>query len=810
MVPKTYSGISTFVLPMPIVFFLMVGSAIIARNSLYSQATFGYTQDTMQAYRYKAIGQAKSDSADFEGAARAYRQAAIAFLAAGDTVHHIDAISQQGTMLKKCYQYVPLRDLMLKLFEDHAGYLQVPSEHAFTSHALLGFAYEQLHVYTSALARYSQALEMGEKLWGPGHLKLAELYSIMGSVSLSMNQMKEALDWGHKYLATLTTHLPEGNAKIANAYTLLGTIYLYAGNLEEQYKYFSQALKTSQKNGGHQLTADFAFAHLGMGAYYFEKKNYVQAISFYKKSKDIYTRIQKKREYTERIALVNNNLANIYRYIDQNDLAIAHYQTSLNQIRALINEHNFREVVILGNLSICYARKEQFDLALNYAQEALRIGNQIKAPRDRLGEALGHVAHVYWHMKDAKKALEYFRKAFQKLGPDHRLRSEYLLGQARSLLELGKIAPAEKLLTQYHKMIARKYGVHHAKIAMGYTARSDLYKKTHQIDSALAMNALSLAINWPEYGQGEPDYIALASRDGVTILEDLKDKLELLRLKEGGKKEDPYLLQALQTSTHAIQVIQHLQTSFKSDQTWSELKEAYVQVYRQAVSIAFELYERNPEPAYLEQAFVFAEQNKASLLHTVLNAGKAKQLLGLPDSLMMKERQLTVQMDYYLKLLNEEQIKRERASPEKLKDFRQKVADARLGLQDFTESLQRTHPRFYQFKYTATQVDITAIQAQLAQKNKGLLSYFWTDTMLYIFSMHSGGLSGHKLALTNALKKDITTFISSLSAKTIADQYARAPKSIRAYAHHSHQLYRQLVPIVFRENEGYQASHHYS
>jgi signal transduction histidine kinase len=202
-----------------------------------------------------------------------------------------------------------------------------------------------------------------------------------------------------------------------------------------------------------------------IASYFYNKKDYIQALKFFEKAAKIFEETGLKRETSLAewyIGIINYKLNNYESSLDYLDkaLIIAEQSGDLELSatclettgRVLIDQGNYPEAIetiqkglkideqrgdkklianCYVNLGVIYERLENFPEALEYYQKALaikkEIGNNSAAPYLNIGS-------VYLHQKDFENALKYFQDAL-KLGQD----SDNKLVIAASMANIGSV-----------------------------------------------------------------------------------------------------------------------------------------------------------------------------------------------------------------------------------------------------------------------------------------------------------------------------------------------------------------------------------
>jgi Tfp pilus assembly protein PilF len=176
----------------------------------------------------------------------------------------------------------------------------------------------------------------------------------------------------------------ERNQELAGATREIGEAYMRQGD-------FTSALRELLK--AEQLDPDDHFVHNDLGLAYMAKKMMPEAISHFKKAIEI------KPSYTP----ARNNLGNAYLAVEEWDLAIATFKEITKDALYATPQYP------LSNLGFAYYNKKDYNAALNYYREALKL-------QPDMVQALVGSGRAYLALKQGRQALRALEKAV-KLSP---------------------------------------------------------------------------------------------------------------------------------------------------------------------------------------------------------------------------------------------------------------------------------------------------------------------------------------------------------------------------------------------------------
>src|ERR1700752_648096 len=200
-----------------------------------------------------------------------------------------------------------------------------------------------------------------------------------------------------------------------DAWNTLGISNRKIGDFKKSLENHFQALKIAQ---AHKLSSHYFYTtYSALCLSYTSQGNYTPAIEFgYKALHEV--EIEKD---TLNMAIVNNNLANIFFDVNNYEKALLHYKKALAIAVQLGN--TFGESLITSNIGSVYYQSGNLDSAKYYFDQSLIIAKQIE---DSEGEATNYlnIGSYYQKKKQYALAIESFLKAekiFKELQMDPNL-----------------------------------------------------------------------------------------------------------------------------------------------------------------------------------------------------------------------------------------------------------------------------------------------------------------------------------------------------------------------------------------------------
>lgn len=324
-----------------------------------------------------------------------------------------------------------------------------------------------------------------------------------------------------------------------------------------------------------------------------------------------------------------------------------------------------------------------------------------------------------------KKALSAFETSYNELAKAFVLNN---LGQNAFLQNYFE--QAEQYERQALKIYQDNYGQKHPDIATVYNQLGIIYEAKEKFLKALNFYQKALQANTTQFESKNIDTNPLPTDylNADVLLLSLSLKARALERKYNEKTlllND--LKEAIATLLVADQLISTIRNLRISKQDKIALGNRATEIYETGLRISYTISEFPlQKQKYKEQAFYFAERNKASVLLAAIADTKAKHFAGIPDSLLEKEKKIQTQIVYFEQQLQNYPISQNNTKNTTLQDsvllyLRSELINYQNQAKAFTTLLEKQYPNYFSLKYTTQIADIPKIQAKLDEQTALLL-----------------------------------------------------------------------------------------
>ncbi|MEM8968074.1 MAG: CHAT domain-containing protein [Bacteroidota bacterium] len=576
-----------------------------------------------------------------------------------------------------------------------------------------------------ALLKYQEAVQIlaGDTIIASLQL-LTDCYEKIGIIHQIYDRNEQAVEM---YRAAIAL-----NQRFSLTDSLLYRPYLYTGNAYYSLHSFDSSIfylkKAEQLLERYSLNeADRVYNTFGM--IYFEAGNYQQSINYFSRALQELDKLN--IDDQQAIYSFTSNIASALGLLKKYDSSAIVYK-SLIPLGIGTNE-------VYTNLGTTYINKNQPDSALYYLQQVkdtTTIGNV---------RLLNSLSSAYLLKNDYSKAIEQLYSALA-----FRDSSQVL---ARRNQDIG---------TTY-KLLGNAY------IKQGQLLRALRYYQQAIIQFDYDFSDTTIFSNPHDFATAFNNFALFGS---------LTAKAHCLELLYQQNQITDYLVAALDTYQAAFKMADYVNKWFDNEDARLFLANEVLPAYQQAVDFSVLAYEQTQNSTYLETAFRWAEQSKANALAAALKENTVRSYTGLPDSLLTQEH--TLQQNLSRLFLRIDQAETE----EEISVLETEIRDTELALSRLQDRLH-DYPAYHQQKFQYDSLDITFLQQEVLNKQSAVLSYFLSDSLIYLFA-----LQPQQLTYYTAPRDSI--YINNLQQLQLELRTIRAGQSYQG-AKLAKSLYEQLL-----------------
>ncbi len=574
----------------------------------------------------------------------------------------------------------------------------------------------------------------------------------------------------------------------------------------------------------------FTNLYAGLGLLSLWQANYPEAINWFSKQIKI-----EPDKNSESVAGAEINIGLVYVYLWRFEESRTHCKIGIEILKRLGKANHSFVSNAYTNIGLCYSNEDEYELALSYFEQALDILVEAKIPnKGAIANVYGNIGNMHNHLKNYTLGLDYMNKSLklqrETWGEKHTWVAHCYHNIGRILQAQGKHSEAIKYTQKALKIRQELLPMHHKDIIKTYTFLGICYKSLDQYD--LALQSYKEGISFRE--QVAPQAMELVfPHEGMSEIYEMREDFEeairemdkailILQSEEGWDKvkNKPKLIfyftrkakllkkyaassaapknialqkEALQCYRKACELSDYVQRQRHDDASKNKIAQNGQEYGKLGLSLAFSLYETNPTEAYLEQVFWFIENNKASLLHEVVQKSQAELLAGIPDSLRELERSLSLDFTFYDQQLQHELTLEHEGDTIQLKKLKQKTFSIRNQRDSLRFALEKDYPVFRWLNFEAQKPSLARVQAEIGSTDALILEYAFVDSFLYLIAIEANEVKAFQLSWSEADEQSVGQFIAFLHDSQRAQNEGYESAYLQAYESLAFPLYQKLL-----------------
>ncbi len=473
------------------------------------------------------------------------------------------------------------------------------------------------------------------------------------------------------------------------------------------------------------------------------------------------------------------NLGIQQKNLGKYDKAIHNYSRAEELIKAIYGEKDSRLGMVYGNIGLVYKSKGDYSKALEYQESALRFfftdtilyRKRIKMTEanmattlvslNRISEAIkiseknirvnnnlnpryfDLLATIYADKGDFGLANTYYLKSIlswiKYYGPEMYWLGEEYNNYSYFLIKAERYDSAQKYNELAEKIILKTYGpksVYYSDIQSNYgdiflnrdskavTIKDFRIKKRNNLNKALEYYQKAAIAVIENYENEEPYSLppienAISEMQLLTVLKKKAQAFTLLaEIYQAEMDYENFLrfsISSLHTINACINLIHRLRIGYLDEDSKLMLAEKQESTFMDAIAIAYRLYRFTKEKQYLLMAFEFAEKSKSASFLASVKDMEAKEFGGIPDSLLVREQYLKINISNYKERLYQEK-QRENPDSQKTNLYFSKIFQYNEEYNRLINLFERQYPKYYSFKYEDKVINIDEIQRNLKKK----------------------------------------------------------------------------------------------
>jgi tetratricopeptide (TPR) repeat protein len=273
----------------------------------------------------------------------------------------------------------------------------------------LGYLYDTLGDQGKAIGYYEQALAIWEKVYGPGHPRVAIGLNNLGFAYKALGELRKAIGYFEQALAIDEKVYGPEHPDVAIDLNNLGAAYDALGEKEKAIGYYEQALAIWEKVYGPEHP-QVAIGLNNLGAAYKALGELRKAIGYFEQALAIGEKVYGPEH--PKVAIRLNNLGEAFRTLGEPKKVIGYFEQALAITEKVYGPEHPQVAIGLNNLGGAYDNLGEKENAIRYYVQALAIWEKVYGPEHpQVAIGLHNLGSAYFELGQKDRARPYFEKA---------------------------------------------------------------------------------------------------------------------------------------------------------------------------------------------------------------------------------------------------------------------------------------------------------------------------------------------------------------------------------------------------------------
>ncbi|WP_375558904.1 CHAT domain-containing protein [Bernardetia sp. OM2101] len=513
-------------------------------------------------------------------------------------------------------------------------------------------------------------IEIFTNLYSEKSLQVAQLYAHKSLLYFYQNLYQKSLDYSAKILDNPVASV---NLKI-DIYKINAIAYSKLNNYDKSFYYAEKYLKLTKKALGENHV-QVANVYSLLASIYREQGNLQQSVEYAKRSIEIYE-AQKEESFPTSISRSHQVISTAYLKLGENEKALFHTLEAKKILEELFLKNRFYVLAqTYSSLGMVYRNLDNYDSAYQYYHLSLAAENSLpEKNRNKvsIGRIYNNLGYAFEMQQNYDSAIIYYNKALLE-----KENSKQNWNSANVLNNLGNC----------------------------FAAISDFKKAEYNYQKSLEINILG-----KDFADLE---VALESHKGLADLSSFtfSERLNYYR--------------------KADEVIDKMRAQLHTDTDQLIISKLTAEIYGKALSTCFEATKtKNVEEQIYEDAFYFAEKNRASLLRK--QTQESLVLAQVPENLRKLDINYSSLLDYYQReVLELESQDKTESQMTKLAYYNQQILETRNKHQVLKKELSEKFKSYQNLQKSTELVTTQTIKKNL-KEDEQMIVYQWFEPYLFV------------------------------------------------------------------------------
>lgn len=556
-----------------------------------------------------------------------------------------------------------------------------------------------------------------------------------------------------------------------------GRLAHYFDSLETAMDYYLRSIRLFSKVPG--LADSFLFKpYLFAGRIYYQHDQFDSALIFFRKADQINDaaggRLRESNRLYNLLGVLLYETGNYRQSENYFEKALALLSATNTSDRYLLVNYNINIASILVNLEEYEAAKKRYEQLLTYGLYSNEIWHNLG------------IIHLRLH--DPQQAIAYFRKVNYGDSKQN-IDLNYYKGIAFADMHQRDSADRylQLALAENTRWNGSRRSVSHGLI-LKYSA--DVLFQQRKFKEAAEQYQQAVMQFTPDFSNDDPA-VNPDSFTGVfsyiNLFNTLLSKAACFDSLYAGKADIRSLNSCLDTYRAAFALADFVERTYDSDEARLFLNKIKYTAHNKPIDVCIRLYELTKKRKYLESAFQFDQQNKASILSLNVQENALRNSQGNASSLLSMEANLRSSITRYA--LKATQVN----DSSQLKAINANVRDLEIQLGKVQDAINND-PAFQQ-KVSAVRIPQVQTLQERLDNTTALLSYHLSGKDMLILVLTKNNLHYYRTALPEGFIRQVDAFKNALHRNDGKERYAGAQVADTLYKTLIYPLNHDIMPL---------------
>ena len=615
-----------------------------------------------------------------------------------------------------------------------------------TTHDVYSSLYNNLAIATANDGDYNTSTEYYELALKHSYLHCAEVTPLVAQIKYNIGINKINKGWykeGEKHLMEVITETRD-NEELRNQFFLatdqLAGLYKKIGHYNKALVLYNENITEREKYPDDPVSPK-ANSYMKAGLLYQDEGNNDRALEYFQKAEDILIDYQGKLHIP--LGFLYGYIGSSYLKKNNPEQAIKYFQKETNIMSGMLGEYNPSMSHRYINIGNAYEKLNQLDSAKAYFAKAWHLQTILPEKNQSIYLPAERMAQFYLRNNDTEKSISILEKAYDvymnagSTGIDG-AEIIYLLSKAYMNVSLGK----SLLFSNKLDSVLR------------------ISKKENEFTSA--------------------NLLLLHHINRGNLIYSLYEKV--------GNKD--YLYSAYKNYKIAIEELTNQRTFYNSGNASEEIAQKGKELYAKTISICYKLYNQSNDYKYFDTAFKICERSKATILIENIRESKIKVKLGVPDTLLERERLLRSEITFYTTQLR---MAENQNDAEKARHYRELIYHLKSNADILKNYLTNNYGNYSHLVYNRKIPSVEELKI-LMPEGKLIINYFSSSEFIYSFALSRNFVEFRQHEVDTSLYVNINAFLSEISTPPVIN------------AKHKYSMYGSILydillqPLLEKEN----------